>query len=113
MTKIYQQVLFASMELTGAEQFDAPAEWQASVIAAFVHPANFMSACSWFVSGVQPTLQVANLSSVQDVVAVPTTPRTLFALICAIRSIPECHAFRASFEKHVNIQLQKKEVRKS
>ena len=112
MTKIYQQVLFSSMELSGAEHFDAPAEWQASVIAAFVHPANYMSACSWFVASVEPALDVAKLGSAQPVVAVPTNPRTLFALVCAIRSVPECQAFRDSFEKHVNVQILKREVKK-
>lgn len=111
MSMVYQQILFKGQEFSGAEHFDAPAEWQAAVIATFVSPVNWMSACSWFATHVQPAMSIAGLDTDTIVGATEERADVLFAFVLLIHAEPKCKILRTAFDKAIAFNLDAQKVK--
>jgi hypothetical protein len=88
------------------EVMEVSSEYQAAVIAMFVHPMNYFPACCWL-APTHANADLANFSgrSEKQIQIEKANPKKLFALILEIRATKQCDTLQRKFRERTRQQL--------
>lgn len=105
ITRIIDSLLYGLVDTMGVPRFDLPAEYVATVVAIFVSPCNYFSACSWLgafstastIQSHNPDLPPEGMERVH--------PSKIFAFVCDIRSGSFLTTMCKEFERKIKLKL--------
>lgn len=78
ITNTLNALTFGVLDVVGLPRIEVPMEFNAAIIATFVHPGNMAIACRWLETGA-PTADVIAGGTIE-----PVTANQLFALVCQL-----------------------------
>lgn len=97
--------IWGTIETLGLPKFQLPAEYIASIIAVFVHPMNYLAACSW-VSGYvsnEDLIQGKQSEGVEGFAKVE--PSQVFALVIALNDVANVDDIAAAYSAHTGASI--------
>jgi len=106
VTRILDSLLFGMIDTIGLPRFELPAEYVATLVALFVHPVNYFSACSWLGS-FQRGDDLANYTGKLEPIEgfEKCKAQTIFALVCQIRSTGSLKPMAQKFQQKTEFKL--------
>lgn len=99
-------IVYGAQEAIGVTRFPVSAEYMGAVIAMFVHPVNYLTACDWYAR----CQTSAAMSNGDDALGHETvSPGRLFAIVCELRSHNPAQ-YLAQYKKRVGLRDAKPEL---
>lgn len=103
-----QALCYGTCEVLGTTKIELPTEYVAMIIATFVNPANYRTACAWMEQEQRQHFAASDLADTDSVHELkPTSARKCFALICMLKEQGSNTAARERWEAAMGLAIER------